>query len=180
MVAVPRQVHSFYSILFLVYRREDMNPKNAGMEAIEGLARIEETLSKIYRLFGERFPANRELWSRMAQEETNHAQWVRDLSSRVEDGSLSLDEDRFGVEGILVFLEYAEDKFQEAKAEKLPFLHALDIALDLESSLLERKLYQVFKAESESMEQVLQDMERQIHEHTERIGEALAHERGQA
>ena len=157
-----------------------MNPENAGMEAIEGLVRIEETLSKIYRLFAERFPADRELWSQMAQEETTHAKWVRDLSSRVGDGSLCLDEDRFGVEGIRLFLEYAEDKFQEAKAEKLPFLHALDMALDLESSLLERKLYQVFKADSESMEQALEDMERQIHEHAERIGEALAHERGHA
>lgn len=157
-----------------------MTSKNTGMEAIEGLVRIEETLSKIYSLFAERFPADRELWSRMAQEETTHAKWVRDLSGRVEDGSLSLDEGRFGVEGIQLFLEYAEDKFREAKAEKLPFLHALDMALDLESSLLERRLYQVFKAESESMVQALEDMERQIHEHTERIGEALAHERGQA
>ena len=157
-----------------------MNQENTGMQAIEGLVSIEETLSKIYRLLAERFPADRELWSRMAQEETTHAKWVRDLSSRVEDGSLSLDEDRFGVEGIQLFLEYAEEKFQEAKAEKLPFLHALDMALDLESSLLERKLYQVFKADSESMEQALEDMEQQIHEHAERIGEALAHEKGRA
>jgi hypothetical protein len=116
----------------------------------------------------------------MAQEEKTHAKWVRDLAGRMEDGSLSLDEDRFGIEGILVFLEYAEEKFEEAKAEKLPFLHALDMALDLESSLLERKVYQVFRADSESMEQALEDMEQRIREHTERIGEALDHEKRRA
>jgi rubrerythrin len=157
-----------------------MNQDNTARQAIEGLVGIEEILSKIYRLFAERFPAHRELWSRMAQEEQTHAEWVRDLYSRVEDGSLSLDEDRFGVEGILVFLEYAEEKFMEAKAEKLPFLHALDMALDLESSLLERKVYQVFRADSESMEQALEDMEQRIREHTQRIGEALDHEKRRA
>jgi len=157
-----------------------MNQNNTANQAIEGLVSIEETLSKIYHLFAERFPGHRELWSRMAREETTHAKWVCDLSGRLEDGSLSLDEDRFRVEGIQLFLEYAEDKFKEAKAEKLPFLHALDMALDLESSLLERKLYQVFKAHSESMERALEDMERRIREHTERISEALANERGRA
>jgi len=157
-----------------------MHPNNAARQAIEGLVRIEETLSEIYHLLADRFPAHRELWSRMAREETTHAKWIRDLSRRVEDGSVSLDEDRFRIEGIQLFIEYAEEKFKEAKAERLPFLHALDMALDLESSLLERKLYQVFKADSESMEQALEDMEYQIREHTERIREALAHEKGQA
>jgi rubrerythrin len=155
-----------------------MHPNKAARRAIEGLASIEETLSKIYRLFAERFPADRELWSRMAQEETTHAKWVRDLSSHLEDGSVSLDEDRVAEEGIQVFLGYAEDRLKEAQAERLPFRHALDMALDLESSLLERNLYQVFKTDSESMAQALKDMELKIHEHTERIREALAQEKG--
>ena len=155
-----------------------MNPANTGTGAIEGLVRIEETLCKIYRLFAERFPADRELWSRMAQEEMTHAKWVRDLSRHLEDGSVFLGKDRVAEEGIQVFLAYAEDRFKEAQAERLPFRHALDMALDLESSLLERKLYQVFKTDSEAMEQTLKDMELKIHEHAERIGKALAQEKG--
>jgi len=156
-----------------------MHPNRAAMQAIEGLARIEETLSKIYRLFAERFPADRELWSLMAQEETTHAEWVRDLSNHLEDGSVSVNEDKVGEGGIQLFLAYAEDRFKEAQSERLPFRHALDMALDLESSLLERNLYQVFKTDSADMEQTLKDMELQIHEHTERIRKALTQEKGQ-
>ena len=156
-----------------------MHPNRAARGAIEGLARIEETLSKIYRLFAERFPADRKLWSLMAQEETTHAEWVRDLSGHLEDGSVSMDQNRVAEEGVQVFLAYAEDRFKEAQAERLPFRHALDMALDLESSLLERNLYQFFKTDSEDMKQALKDMQRQIHEHTERIRKALTQEKGQ-
>jgi len=147
-------------------------------QAIEGLVEIEEALSEIYQLFAERFPANQDLWSGMAREETAHAEWVRDLYRRVEEGSLALSKDRFRVEGIQLFLDYVKDKFEEAKEEKLPFLHALDIALDLESSLLERRFYEIFETDPESSEQPLLDMEQQIQAHRERLREALDHEKG--
>ncbi len=155
-----------------------MRQKKAGMQAIEGLVRIEETLAKIYRLFAKRFPANRDLWSRMAEEEGIHAKWIHDLYGQVEEGSVRLGEDGFRVEGIQLFLDYAEERFKEAQEGKLPFLHALDIALDLESALLERKFYQIFEADSEALEQAFEDMDRQIQEHARRISKALAHEEG--
>ena len=116
---------------------------------------IEETLFGIYRLFAERFPAHRDMWSRMAEEEMGHAKWIRDLYGKVEQGSVRLGEDHFRVEGIQTFLDYANERLEEARTAKLPFLHALDMALDLESGLLEREFYRIFEADSETLEQAL-------------------------
>ena len=155
-----------------------MNRKKDGMQAIEGLVQIEETLFGIYRLFAERFPAHREMWSGMAEEERGHAKWIRDLYGKVEQGSVRLGEDHFRVEGIQTFLDYANERLEEAQTAKLPFLHALDMALDLESGLLEREFYKIFEADSEALEQAFEDMQQQIRDHTERLRKALAHEDG--
>ena len=89
----------------------------------------------------------------VAEEEVDHAGWIRHLYRRVEEGTASLNKEGFRLEGILDFLKYAEERLKEAQEEKLPFMHALDMALDLESALLERKFYQLFEADSEAMEQ---------------------------
>lgn len=148
------------------------------MQPIDALVKIEETLAEIYRLFAKRFPAHRELWSRLAEDELDHAGWIRDLYGRVEGGTVSLKEEGFRLEGIQDFLQYAQERLKEAHEEKLPFMHALDMALDLESSLLERKFYQIFEADSEAIQQAFEDMDRQIREHAGRIRKALAHEEG--
>jgi rubrerythrin len=153
-----------------------MSLQKAGTQAIEGLVRIEETLFEIYGLFAERFPAHREMWSRLAGEEQSHAEWIRDLFGKVEQGSLNLREDSFRMEGIQTFLDYANERLEEAKSAKLPFLHALDMALDLESGLLEREFFRIFEADSEALEQAFEDMQRQIRDHTERIRKALTRE----
>jgi len=155
-----------------------MSRKKDGMQAIEGLVQIEETLFGIYRLFAERFPAHRDMWSRMAGEEEGHAKWIRDLYGKVEQGSVRLGKDHFRVEGIQTFLDYANERLEEAQKAKLPFLHALDMALDLESGLLEREFFRIFEADSEALKQALEDMQQQIRDHTERIRKALAHEQG--
>ena len=155
-----------------------MSRKKDGMQAIEGLVQIEETLFGVYGLFAERFPAHRDMWSRMAEEEEGHAKWIRDLYGKVEQGSVRLGEDPFRVEGIQTFLDYANERLEEAQTAKLPFLHALDMALDLESGLLEREFYKIFEADSEALEQAFEDMQQQIRDHTERIRKVLAHEGG--
>ena len=155
-----------------------MSRKKVEMQVIDGLVQIEETLFGIYRLFAERFPAHRDMWSRMAEEEEGHAKWIRDLYGKVEQGSVRLCEDPFRVEGIQTFLDYANERLVEAQTAKLPFLHALDMALDLEGGLLEREFYKIFEADSEALEQAFEDMQQQIRDHTERLRKALAHEDG--
>ena len=153
-----------------------MSLQKARIQAIEGLVEIEETLFEIYGLFAERFPAHRDMWSRQAEEEKGHARWIRDLYGKVEQGSVRLVEDHFRAEGIQNFLDYANERLEEARSAKLPFLHALDMALDLESGLLEREFFKIFEADSEALEQAFEDMQSKIRDHTERIRKALAQE----
>jgi rubrerythrin len=110
----------------------------------------------------------------MAEEEKGHAKWIRDLYGKVEQGSVRLGEDPFRVEGIQTFLDYANERLEEAQKAKLPFLHALDMALDLESGLLERAFFRIFEADSEVQKQAFEDMQQQIRDHTERIRKVLA------
>jgi hypothetical protein len=46
------------------------------LEAIELLADNEMVISRIYRVFAERFPEYRDFWETMAQEETRHADMI--------------------------------------------------------------------------------------------------------
>ncbi len=144
-------------------------------EEIEGLVRIEETLSEMYTLFAQRFQEHHDMWSRLAEEERGHARWIRDLYAEVRKGSARLGKERFRAEGIQHFLDYAEKRLEEARSEVLPFVHALDMALDLESGLLERNFFQIFETDSPALQREFEEMREQIRTHTEKVRKALVH-----
>ena len=147
-----------------------MNDKNNSMKILEKLERIEETISEIYRAFAEMFPDYRGFWSLMAEEERVHAGWVRKLGTKVNEGSLFVNSHRFPDETLRFFLKSLGETLERIRGKRISMTQAVELAMDLETSLIEKRLYEAFEGDPILLKGVFMEMREQIKSHFRRLG----------
>ena len=98
-----------------------------------------------------------------------HASWIFKLHSKIKEGSLYFKEERFKVEAIKTSLEYVKSQITEVQNTSISAKHALSIARDLESGLIEKKFFEVFEPDCREIKQVLLDLAVATREHYHRI-----------
>ncbi|XOB40941.1 MAG: hypothetical protein ACKKMP_03540 [Candidatus Nealsonbacteria bacterium] len=150
-----------------------MELKEYQNEAIEGLIDNEEALSELYKIYSEKFPDDKEFWLGLSQDETVHANWIRNLRDRTKKGSAFFNEDRFRLEAIKTFLGEVNKQISEAKFKKLLPINALSTAYYLESSLIERKCLEVFEGDSVELKHLLKNLAEATKKHSEKVSEQL-------
>jgi len=150
-----------------------MELKNYQNDVIEGLIDNEEALSKLYKVYSEKFPDNKEFWLSLSQDETVHANWIRNLRDRTKKGSAFFNEDRFRLEAIKTFLGEVKKQISEAKFKKLLPINVLSAAYYLESSLIERKCLEVFEGDLVELKHLLKNLVEATKKHSEKVSEQL-------
>jgi rubrerythrin len=136
------------------------------------LAENEELISDLYTAYAKRFPEHADFWSGLAVEERDHARWLRELGSRVEEGSLYVNEDRFRREPIRLFHEYLEGELR--RQAPMPLARALSVALSTEQALIERRFFEVFETDSAELKHILRDLASATEEHVKQVRDMWA------
>jgi len=144
----------------------------SSVEITRLLAENEAVISLLYRAYAERFPSYENLWLALADEEKNHADWLRRLSLEIEAGMTHVDEGRFKPRPIEIMREYIGDQLRRAQAEDLTLMDALSTALDIELGLLERDYFKIFQTDSPTVKQTLMNLEGATGEHIKQVREA--------
>ena len=139
------------------------------LKVIKLLAEHEKAISQLYKEYARKFPEQKDFWSKIAEEEIEHASWIFKLRSQVEKGSLYFKEGRFKTEAIETSLEYVKSQITEAQNNKISAKNALSVARDLESGLIEKKFFEVFEPDCREIKQVLLDLAVATREHYNRI-----------
>lgn len=154
-----------------------MNLKENQIKVTEMLARNEEIVSKLYKTYAEKFPAHKEFWSRLAEEETEHADWIGKLYSQIKEGSVYFNEKRFKIEAIQKLQKHLNNRLARAQKEEIPLLNALSIARDIENALLENKFFEIFEGDTVELKHVLTDLAASTKDHLNRVEKAWAKNR---
>jgi len=139
------------------------------LKVIKLLAEHEKAISQLYKEYAQKFPEQKDFWSKIAAEEIEHASWIFKLRSQAKEGSLYFKEGRFKVEAIETSLEYVKSQTVEAQNKKISAKNALSVARDLESGLIEKKFFEVFEPDCREIKQVLLDLAIATREHYNRI-----------
>lgn len=142
------------------------------IEIVELLAEHEKEISRLYQEYARKLPEQKDFWSKIAREEIEHASWIFKLRSKVKEGSLYFKEERFKIEAIKTSLEYVKSRIAEAQNNKISAKHALSVARDLESGLIEKKFFEVFEPDCREIKEVLLDLAAATREHYHRIEKA--------
>ena len=147
------------------------------MDILELLAKNEESIGDLYRAYADRFPEYEDLWLGLANEEEQHAGWIRRLSDQVSAGTLHVDEKRFKNTAIETYLKYLMTEVQKAKSGDMALINALSIALYIEKSLIDRKYFEVFKTDAAELQQVLLNLEAATKDHIGRLQKVWSEKR---
>lgn len=146
------------------------------LKVIELLAEHEKAISRLYKEYARKFPEQKDFWTKIAEEEIEHASWIFKLCSHAEKGSLYFKEGRFKTGAIETSLEYLKSQIAEAQNNKISAKNALSVARDLESGLIEKKFFEVFEPDCQEIKQVLLDLAAATREHHNRIEKAWSDE----
>ena len=150
-----------------------MDEEQDNHKILKMLADNERAVSEIYRIYADRYPKHRELWTEMAKEEIQHARLIEELSKR-DDLHISKTKERFTPKVFNISFQYLEEKTIQAQQETLSFKETLSIALDIETGMLERGYFNIFEGDSPEFQRTLGALDRSTQKHCNKIRTLLA------
>jgi hypothetical protein len=124
------------------------------METLELLAKNEEQVSELYKLYARVLPQYKELWLELADEEINHAAWIRDFTKDIDSGKLILNKKRFPVEAFNTYYEYLKESIKRADERGIEPVEAFTVALYIEKSLIELKFFEAVVSSCKSFNEI--------------------------
>ncbi len=125
-------------------------PKNLN-PIINLLGQHEEIMAQLYQTYAAQFP-DPEFWQNLAQAEHVHYRWVKSLSTP-HLKNIYLDEAIFQSAGIETSINYIKELI--AKASNHTLINALSYALDIETAMIEKGYFKIFKSDSPKVNQIL-------------------------
>jgi rubrerythrin len=150
-----------------------MSPGYEQPDVIEMLAKHEEAMSRLYSAYLKLFPEGKDLWYGMAEEELEHAKWLRDLVPQIKTGAVYFSEKRFRREAIQTSLEYVEGHLAKAQKEKIAVKEALSTALDIEKAIIESRYFEVIQGDSGKLKQTFENLLASTKAHRDKVQKAL-------
>jgi hypothetical protein len=146
-----------------------MNTKEKQINTIKMLAEHELAISQLYRAWAETFVDHKDFWEELSQEETEHADRILELQSKIEDGSVYFNENRFQMAAIARSLRYIQELQQEVPQPNFSLINALSAAAAIEDALIENKYFEAFEADSPALKEVLCILAEATEKHRARI-----------
>lgn len=125
------------------------------MEILEMLAKNEEEIGELYKLYAIKLPQYKDLWLELADEEVTHSKWIRDFAKGIDKGSIFLNKKRFPKAAINTYHGYLQKSYKEASLKGIEPIQAFTTALYLEQSLIELKFFEVIDTGSEDFDKVV-------------------------
>ena len=138
------------------------------------LAEHEHAIGRLYSAYAGRFPQHRDLWSKLAEEEDQHADWLRRLLARVEEGLGCVRPDTFDKSVVEDSIRRVEQMILEAEKPEFSSADALSTAMTLEETLLEAKYFEVFEGTAAEVIQVQYCLADATEDHCRRIRETMS------
>ena len=146
---------------------------NQTLEAIEALAENEMLISWLYKMFAERFPDYRDLWGRMAEEETQHAGMIRSVVPEVKEGTVRFKTEGLDKTSIDMFHDYLKFSLARAREQDIPLRDAFETALAIEHDLIERSFFDLFETDTSELALIFEGLASSTIEHHRRLVRAI-------
>jgi rubrerythrin len=143
------------------------------LETIELLAENEMLISRIYRVFSERFPDCRDFWEKMAEEEIQHADMIRAVVPEVKEGTVRFKEQHLDETSVGMFRDYLKVSLASAGERDIPLKDAFETALAIEHDLIERSFFDLFEADTGELNLIFEGLASSTREHHRRLVQAV-------
>ncbi len=148
-----------------------MTLQDAESHELEMLAVHEEVIGELYETYAKLFPERKEFWQHLAGEERGHAAWLRSMQSRVEDGAITFNEDRFVIKAIQTSVNFIRQWITNASSQDI--LNALAVAFDIENGLIDRDFFKVYETDDDELRKIFNSLTEATRKHRNMIASVL-------
>ena len=150
-----------------------MEKKDNPKDVLDLLIAHEEAVARLYILFSEIFPSQREFWRVLSLEEKLHASWIRNLYATVSKGKIHFLPQRFDCAVLRKSLNYVDREFLRCKESPFLLDEALRVAIKIETSPIESKFFEVYESDFEELKQLITSLDEAFQDHAARLKDFL-------
>ena len=136
---------------------------------IKLLQKYEMTIAELYETFAAVFVTSKKTWTSFAAEERLHAKWIGELYSQLKNENISFEQTKITEQSTRTAINYIESQITKTKNDKQDLAHALNIAIDVEKSLLEKSYLNIFKLKGQKAQQVQDGLLKATKRHLDRL-----------
>lgn len=134
----------------------------------------EKAIGDLYRLFAKKIPKEEKFWNKIAREEDSHADILQLLDDQVESRETVFIPRDFKLVDILESLDFIKVIIEATAGQnKVTMKEALEAALQIEKSMLEKEFFSFFDSDSKEFQKDIEDLRIYTEQHIERLSEKL-------
>lgn len=130
-------------------------------------------IADLYDSFSVSFPEHRDFWTKIANDERDHAGWVQKLLNGVIEDKIYFSEGKTRTYTVKTSIEFIKKTISNIDFRYIDMVKALAISRNLETSLLERNMFKHFEGDSVQVKKVLSYLEKEQDKHCSDINDKL-------
>ena len=146
-----------------------MDVVKTSSELLEAFRRHELAIARLYEAYAQRFPEFEKFWMELSRDEIQHADWISELTARVEDGSDCFVVNRFPIEAVEHSIAYVEGLANSPGQPDFLLMNAVSTALYIEKALIENKYFEVFSGDGVETKRILNTLAQSTQSHYQRV-----------
>lgn len=135
-------------------------------ELVELFVRQEILVGTLYKHFAKRYPQYKDFWNEMVIEEYQHASWIQRLTERDPTNKFKFLQGELRSGHLAASVKSISDLIAGFKKNKdFTINQAASLALHLEKSLWEKKVFQCFEGDSDDVRKIMStlNLEQEFH-----------------
>lgn len=138
------------------------------------LTQQELQIAEIYRFFAGLFPEHRNLWEELSREAMENATWMEYFYKKAATDAVRFEEGKVKTYTVESFVKFLEDNLAKIKAKAPTLQVAFSMALDIENSLIVRRVFDLFLTSDPDTQTLLKDLKDKLAEHRKKVERAAA------
>jgi len=127
----------------------------------------EDLIAQLYETYAQILPEHEPFWAQLAREEVQHANLLCSV------GGKNLSERDISLKGLLTSLDYVKVLLANALRQKMSMQMALTTALQVENSIIEKNLFEIYEGDDEQLRSVFHSVSQGTRTHIARVEKAL-------
>jgi rubrerythrin len=142
-------------------------------EVADLLIENELTIARLYEQFAQTFEEDATFWQRLAKEEHQHARWIEEARDLARTRPVEPTAPAVRLPAVEHMIQYVDSIGERCRKGELTRLNAHALARDVEDSLLESRIFNLFVPARDQLRALQERLVRDTAAHRQRIAEAL-------
>lgn len=138
-------------------------------ELVQLLQRYELSIAVLYETFATILKSSRNAWMAFSKEERFHAKWIDALHTQLKNENISFEQTKFTVQSTKLAIDYVKKQTDQAVQNKPDLLQSLNIAINIEKSLLESAFLSIFKLNGPKAQKIQTRLKEATKEHIDKL-----------